>query len=580
MNTSKLKVTQMKSVLSLKKIALIFFISILSYASTLAQMSLKNSNWKCTKDDIISSFKFGKDTLTIQNQANNELVNQLLFVQIKDSLFVKQLKTDSDCEAFKSIYLLKFQNNGQQLLINLVNDDCSLRSKLFDNSKSLNFIPAPNRAVRDWSKLDIESDSIVGISLYKAYNLLKSRISKPVIVAVIDNGVDIEHEDLKNIIWTNLKEVQGNGIDDDHNGYVDDIHGWNFRGAKDGSTVENEQYASTYLYGMMKDKYETADTNKLTKKDKKQWRIYTKAKKEYFQNIKDSKDSTDFKYALNVNFNSSQFLEDNPLNPNEHNYGNPLMKLSPNLSHGTHVAGIIAAQNKNNKGVDGIADNVVIMPILASTATGDERDKDVANAITYAVDNGAKIINMSFGKNFVTNKEVLDKAIRYAEKKEVLIFHAAGNDGSNNDFSNSYPNPFYGNGKKASNFITVGWTRAKFDARLAHQFSNYGIKTVDLFAPGSDIFSTVLDNLYDGKSGTSMASPCVAGVAAVLFSYFPNLSMQQVKNILLESTFKPDIMVNKLNSKEKVNFKSLSVTGGILNAYNAVEMAISITDKK
>ncbi len=580
MNIPKLKITQMKSILSLKKIALILSISILSNASTLAQISLKNSNWKSSKEKGMVLFEFGKDTLTIQNQETKEVINQLLFVQIKDSLVVKQLNTNVGCEASKGIYLLTFQNNGQQLFINLVKDDCLERSTLLNNSQYFSFIPLTNRAVRDWSKLDIESDSIVGISLYKAYELLKSRMSKPVIVAVIDNGVDIEHEDLKNIIWTNTKEVQGNGIDDDHNGYIDDIHGWNFRGAKDGSTVENEQYASTYLYGIMKDKYETADTNKLTKKDKKLWQIYAKAKKEYFKNIKDSKDLTDFKYALNVNFNSSKFLEDNPLNSNEHNYGNHFMKLSPNLSHGTHVAGIIAAQRNNDKGVDGVADNVIIMPIIASTATGDERDKDVANAITYAVDNGAKIINMSFGKNFATNKEALDKAIRYAEKKKVLIFHAAGNDGSNNDLDNSFPNPYYENGIKASNFITVGWTRAKFDARLAHQFSNYGLKTVDLFAPGSDIFSTVLDNLYDGKSGTSMASPCVAGVAAMLFSYFPNLSMQQVKYILLESTFKPDIMVNRLNSKEKFHFRSLSATGGILNAYNAVEMAISITDKK
>jgi cell wall-associated protease len=572
--------TQIKSIFSLKKIALILFISILSYASTLAQMSIKNSNWKSSKDKVIVFFKFGKDTLTIQNQETKEVVNQLLFVQLNDSLFVQQLNSNVGCKSFKGIYLLKFQNNGQHLFINLVKDDCLERSTLLNNSESFGFIPAPNRAVRDWTKLDIETDSIVGISLYKAYELLKSRVSKPVIVAVIDNGVDIEHEDLKNIIWTNTKEVLGNGIDDDHNGYVDDVHGWNFRGARDGSTVENEQYVSTHIYATLKNKYEGADTNKLNNTEKKEWQIYTKAKKDYFQNIKESKDSIDFKYALNVNFNSSQFLEDNPMNPNEHNYGNPFMKLSPNLSHGTHVAGIIAARRNNDKGVDGIADNVIIMPILAATGTGDERDKDVANAIIYAVDNGAKIINMSFGKYFTTNKEALDKAIRYAEKKNVLIFHAAGNDGSNNDLDNTYPNPYYGNGKKASNFITVGWTRAKFDARLAHQFSNYGVKTVDLFAPGSDIFSTVLDNLYDGKSGTSMASPCVAGVGALLFSYFPNLSMQQVKDILLESTFKPDIMVNRLNSKEKIHFKSLSVTGGILNAYNAVKMAISITDKK
>jgi cell wall-associated protease len=556
--------------------SLLIFLGILFTTNLFGQILLKNTNWK--RESLI--FQFGKDTLTLKNPQNKEIIKQFLFTQIKDSLVVTASNGNNSCGETKGFYLLHFQNNGQSLSLSSLKDDCSERNSLLNNPLNCNFIPNPNRFLRDWSKLDIEKDSIAGISLDKAYELLKNRPSKPVIVAVIDNGVDIEHEDLKNIIWTNTKEVQGNGIDDDHNGYIDDVHGWNFRGAKNGTTVGNEQYVSTYLYGIMKDKYETADTNKLGKKDKKQWLIYTKAKKEYLQRVKDSRDSIDFKYALNLNYNSSQLLGDNPMNPNEHNYGNPYMKLTPNLSHGTHVAGIIAAQRNNDKGVDGIADNVIIMPLLAATGTGDERDKDVANAIIYAVDNGAKIINMSFGKYFATNKNVLDKAIRYAEKKKVLIFHSAGNEGNDNDLDNPYPNAYYENGKKASNFITVGWSRAKMDARLANQFSNYGTKTIDLFAPGSDIFSTVLDNLYDSKSGTSMASPCVAGVAAMLLSYFPNLSTDQVKDILLQSSFKPDILVNRLNSKEKFSFKSLSVTGGILNAFNAVKMAIEVSDKK
>ncbi|HMG66791.1 MAG TPA: S8 family serine peptidase, partial [Chitinophagaceae bacterium] len=262
-------------------------------------------------------------------------------------------------------------------------------------------------------------------------------------------------------------------------------------------------------------------------------------------------------------------------------YGSPYFKLSPNLTHGTHVAGIIAAQRNNNKGIDGIANNVLIMPIVASTAVGDERDKDVANAIHYAVDNGAKVINMSFSKIFSSNKQFVDEAVRYAEKKDVLIIHCAGNDGVNIDSSVNYHYPIaiYNNGNKAKNFITVGWNRPLFDFRLAHPYSNYGKKNLDLFAPGSDIFSTVPNNGYDFKSGSSMSAPMVSGVAALLFSYFPSLSARQVKEILLKSAFRPNQMVNRPKSKIEVPFNSLSVTGGIVNAYGAIKMAIALTKK-
>lgn len=315
---------------------------------------------------------------------------------------------------------------------------------------------------------------------------------------------------------------------------------------------------------------------------KKEWDIYTKAKKEYLEKIKESKDSEELKFAYNINYNSSELIGDNSANPNERFYGSPLMKLTPNLSHGTHVAGIIAAQRNNQKGIDGIADNVLIMPILATTASGDERDKDVANAIRYAVNNGAKVINMSFSKTFSPYKKVVDNAIRYAEKRNVLIFHAAGNDGVDVDIAENYHYPvaIYENGNKATNFISVGWSRSKFDKRLAHPSSDYGAKNVDIFAPGSDIFSTVLNNSYDFKSGSSMSAPVVSGVAALLLSYFPTLSTAQVKDIILSSSFRPNGMVNKPGTKTEIPFRSLSVTGGIINAYNAVEMAISMTKKK
>ncbi|MDQ6757623.1 MAG: S8 family peptidase [Bacteroidota bacterium] len=441
--------------------------------------------------------------------------------------------------------------------------------------------PSLKANAKDWLALDPKKDSIAGISLYKAYNLLKGRNGKPVIVAVIDNGVDIEHEDLKNIIWTNTKEIASNGIDDDHNGYVDDVHGWNFRGAKDGTIIENEQSGSTQFYLAWKTKYENADTNLLQPEDKKKFAIYVKAKKDYFEKL-NSKDSSDVQFAYNVNYTSSSLIANDSVNFNSRYYGSPYFNLSPNLSHGTHVAGIIAAQRNNNKGINGIAGNVLIMPVVATTATGDERDKDIANAIRYAVNNGAKIINLSFSKLYSSDKKIIDEAIRYAEKKNVLIIHAAGNDGVDNDSASNYHYPIaiYENRVKASNFITVGWSRPLFDYRLAHPYSDYGKMNVDLFAPGSDIFSTVPNNEYDFKSGSSMSAPVVTGVAALLLSYFPSLTTRQVKDILLQSTFKPNQMVNRPQTKIQVPFKSLSVSGGIVNAYNAVKMAIAMTKKK
>jgi subtilisin family serine protease len=434
---------------------------------------------------------------------------------------------------------------------------------------------------KDWMKLDPKTDTIAGISLYKAYDFLKGKISKTVIVAVIDNGVDLEHEDLKNIIWTNKKEIHDNGIDDDDNGYVDDVHGWNFRGSKQGTIIENEQAGATQIYSAWKNKYESIDTNLLNQNERAEWIIYKKAKSEYLDKINTSKDSIELNFAYNINYNSTNLIANDSNNPENTKYGTPYFKLSPNLNHGTYVSGIIAAQHNNNIGMDGIADNVLIMPIVASTQVGDERDKDVANAIHYAVDNGAQIINMSFSKVYSTNKKLIDEAIHYAERKSVLIIHCAGNDGVNIDSTDNYhyPIPLFDNGKKASNFITVGWSRPLFDYRLAHSNSCYGKLNVDLFAPGSDIYTTVPNNTYDFKAASSMSTAVVTGVAALLLSYFPTLTTKQVKEIILKSVFKIDQLVSKPHTKIQVPFNSLSVTGGIVNAYNAVLLATEFTKR-
>lgn len=564
----------MKYISLLAKVAAMFCYLLPCSESISAQLSLRGTNWSGGGAQLL----FNHDSLRVSDAASKGVINFYIYRQKGDTLFVSHPGTVDNCGAEPRIYRIQYQHRGQQVSFIISRDPCLDQNSLFTPSLLFNFIPGEGSAARDWLALDAAADSIAGTSLYKAYELLKGRVSKPVIVAIIDNGVDIEHADLKNVIWTNTREIPGNGIDDDHNGYVDDIHGWNFRGMKDGTIVENEQAEATHIYAMWKNKYDKVDTGKLKGEEKKNWFMYIKAKKVYLDKIKESKDPFELKFAYNIHYNSSDLIGDDPANPEERYYGSPLIKLSPNLSHGTHVAGIIGARGNNGKGIDGIADNVLIMPLVATTAGGDERDKDVANAIRYAVDNGACVINMSFSKPFSAYKKVVDDAISYAERKNVLIIHSAGNDGDNNDTANHYPIATYESGKKASNFIAVGWSRPLFNYRLAHPYSDYGKRNVDLFAPGSDIFSTVPGNGYDFKSGSSMSAPCVSGIAALLFSYFPALSASQVRDILLRSSLKPDIMVNRPGSAKRVAFSSLSVTGGIVNAYNAIEMAIEMTD--
>ena len=434
-------------------------------------------------------------------------------------------------------------------------------------------------SAKDWLQSDPIRDSIAGISLHDAYKLLKGRAGKTIIVAVIDNGVDIEHEDLKEVIWTNRKEIPDNGIDDDHNGYIDDVHGWNFRGAKDGSIIDKEWAGATQIYVAWKSRYENTGVKVLDAGEKRNQTVYNNAKQEYLDKLKYSKDSIELNYSYNLEYNSSRLIANDSEDSINRYYGSPYCKLTPGLNHGTNVSGIIAAKRQNNLGIDGVADNVLIMPIVASTQVGDERDKDVANAIHYAVDNGAQLINISFSKLYSTDKQLLDEAIQYAEKKKVLIIHCAGNNGVDIDsfYNYHYPMAIYDNGKKADHFITVGWSRPLFDYRLAHPNSGFGKFNVDLFAPGSDVYTTAPHNQYDSRSGSSMSTPIVTGVAALLLCYFPSLSTEDVKDILLKSVFKPDQLVYQPGTTTLVPFGNLSVSGGIVNAYNAVELAIKMS---
>ena len=521
---------------------------------------------------------------------------------------------------------------------------------------------AQSEVPKGWHLLDYEQDSFYGISLNKAYEFLKEkkRISKPVIVAVLDSGVDTTHEDLKNILWRNPKEIPGNGIDDDGNGYIDDVYGWNFLGGKDGRNLTKAPDEKSRIYHHLKAKFAIADldtthflpkefeefhlwkktaeqlnfsseeqmelvfvevTAKAIKRHDKVLRQemgceeYTCEKLETFQPI--SKLGRDAKYGyltcmkmigIDSDENNTstiadldEYIEgkktafeskDSPQNDfraeivkdsyydfSDKYYGNnDVMGPLSTAKHGTHVCGLIGAQRNNGIGMDGVADNVQIM-MLRIVPDGDEYDKDIALAIRYAVDNGAKVINMSFGKSFSPEKCWVDSAVRYAELKDVLLIHASGNESTNVDEKENYPNP---NLKEwntlATNFITVGASSdPKISGSLAAEFSNYGKENVDVFAPGVRIYSTLPGfKQYGNLKGTSMSAPIVTGLVALLRSYYPELTATQVKKIIEESAYKPDSL--SLNRKpgtkdETISFKLLSKTGGIINAYSAVASA-------
>ena len=508
---------------------------------------------------------------------------------------------------------------------------------------------------KEWFILDPTENRVQGLSVEKAYNtILKDKKSKTVIVAVIDSGVDIDHEDLKDKIWTNEKEIAGNGKDDDNNGYIDDKYGWNFIGGKDGN-VEVDTYELTRVYVDLKSKYGDANPKKIKKNDKKEYEYWLKIKEDFekqyeeahqqyvfyagirdniirfhnllkayldvdtitmndlrsinssdsivltarniigsiYQNVGEDMDfgmitdeldeavehfGNQVNYAFNVDFDPRTVVGDNYADPYEKGYGNNNVK-GHDPSHGTHVAGIIAANRNNDLGIKGIANNVKIMAIRA-VPDGDERDKDIANAIIYAVDNGAHIINMSFGKSYSPYKEAVDKAVKYAESKGVLLVHAAGNSSKDIDKKDNFPTRRYTESKaQASNWLEIGASAWGDDENFVGEFSNYGRETVDVFAPGVNIYSTTPDNNYESFNGTSMAAPNTAGVAALLMSYYPELSAFQVRDIITKSSRKFDkLKVTKPGKEDElVDFSDLSISGGLINAYEAVKMAESMT---
>jgi subtilisin family serine protease len=517
------------------------------------------------------------------------------------------------------------------LLSALILTGCSASKSSFTNLKPLSSetVPLKNSKISDaellrWSHLDLIKDTIPGMSVDRAYEeLLKNKKGQKVIVAVIDSGTDIEHEDLKGRVWTNAKEIPGNGIDDDNNGYIDDIHGWNFLGDVVNETLEltrivrkGDDGSETYKKALKKleEKKQEALTNKqqidfivaadkgilehLKKEDYTLQDVksilttnptlgnykmammqflanssreeFMKGVKEYEEHIYDQ-----LNYNLNTEYDGRKVLGDNYEDFSTKFYGNNQVwgPDKKHALHGTHVAGIIAQVRGNNLGGDGVATNVEIMAVRA-VPNGDEYDKDIALAIRYAADNGAKVINGSFGKGFSPQKEWVYEAIKYAASKDVLFVHAAGNDGDDLNVVESFPNDRVGNNEIADNFIKIGALNFDYGAKTVAEFSNYGKTDVDVFAPGVKIYATVPNNKYEHQQGTSMASPNAAGVAALIRSYYPTLTAPQVKMILKES----GVSINKTvvvagDPTNKLPFAELSTSGKIVNAYNALLMA-------
>ncbi len=510
------------------------------------------------------------------------------------------------------------------------------------------------KAPNNWHQMDKTESGFNGISLNKAYDFIKTKNlkSKRITVAVIDSGIDTLHEDLKPVLWVNSKEIPGNGKDDDKNGYIDDVHGWNFIGGKDGRNVKEDSYEGARVYHKLKLVWEGKEVNvdSLNPADKKSYSTYEKAKEKvvgevneaeigFLKNMmpglkkgdsvlvkelgKEEYNGNDLKDFVTTDPNAKKtkgfilsiskannsyeisnkqlldemegqlrkgesattppteyrkdIVKDDESNINDRFYGNnDIMASTP--FHGTHCSGIIGAARNNEKGIDGIADNVRIIMVRA-VPDGDEHDKDIANAIRYAVDNGARVISMSFGKDFSPEKRWVDDAFRYAEKKGVLLVHAAGNDAKNIDSADNFPNPVFEDGKgRAGNVITVGASGDETNGGLTAAFSNYGKKEVDVFAPGVSIYSTIPGGTtYGNASGTSMACPVVAGIAALVLEYYPTLTAQQLKSIIEKSAVVAKTDVNIPGTSDKISLAELSRTGAVANAYEAIKMAASMT---
>lgn len=513
----------------------------------------------------------------------------------------------------------------------------------------------------NWFNLS-PAQGIEGVRTEETYKTFGMPKSEDIIVAVIDSGVDVNHEDLQGKIWINEGEIANDGIDNDGNGYVDDVFGWNFIGGSNGmATIVKD---GSLANGLRLEKGDPsaqvdADTLEITREllrmkklkarveelgetlSAQQEAYLNRIQKEVGDAVEEAKqvvttystrlkqykaaeevlksagvstmtlesvravESTDaavleakktmitllsnnmsearltrildaygdrLQFMYNENFNPRTIVGDNYTDVNERIYGNNDV-IGPDSSHGTHVAGSIAADRDNGLGIKGVATNVKIMAVRV-VPNGDERDKDVANGIRYAVDNGAKIINMSFGKSFSPYKKVVDEAVKYAESKGVLLVHAAGNSNQNNDTEPNFPNRHdKTRGVEFTNWLEIGASSFQKGLTLPADFSNYGKRSVDFFAPGVDILSTTPDNSYDTYSGTSMAAPTASGVAALLLSYDTSMDAASVRSLMIDTSRRyPKLKVNLPGTTNQVLFSTLSTYGSIVDAFEAANL--------
>ena len=511
-----------------------------------------------------------------------------------------------------------------------------------------------NNDLKTWYHKDFSTTNVYGVNTDNAYKFLESKGLKPrtIVVGVLDSGVEVDHPGLINNMWKNPNEIPNNGIDDDKNGYVDDIYGWNFIGGKT-ADVDADNLEVTRMVKKYQPIFEGTDSAKNRANQAKmpeEYAMYQKSKKlfdekgseakqyyQYFSGFNNAipsivktlngktltkanlaaikpasqEDSRNLQILnslvqeaenvgktpkeveellkkevegalkhyesqatkhYNLDFDPrKEIVGDNYDNYNEKHYGNNHYE-GPDASHGTHVSGIIAGLPHGNEVQYGVAHKVAKIMTVRAVPDGDERDKDVANAIRYAVDNGAKILNMSFGKAVSPGKKHVWDAMKYAEKKGVLLVKAAGNENQNIGENEYFPTNFMKQSDEkpfVSNMIVVG-ASTNNSQNLRARFSNYNGKMVDVFAPGQEIYSTVPDAKYEYLQGTSMASPVVAGAAAVLWAYMPSLTPQQIKEALVKTVNKSTVNANVDSS---ANFDQISVAGGVIDLYKAAQYA-------
>jgi subtilisin family serine protease len=521
-------------------------------------------------------------------------------------------------------------------LFSLALVSCGGTSKILSTPiENIDKMPLKTTPIKDadlmrWSHLDLTKDTIPGMSVDRVYaELIKGKKATKVIVGIVDSGIDINHEDLRANIWRNPKEIPNNKIDDDKNGYIDDVNGWNFLGNAEHEQLEmtrivkmgssNPEYAkakanvdkelaqlneqkqqvdfifnahNTIKKHLNKTKYTRAELNAITSKDEKvvqskqvMTQVLAQVQKDDFESeLNEFKDQVynRLNYNFNTEFDGRKVVGDNPNDINDKNYGNGNV-IGPDpkgAKHGTHVAGIVAQLRGNKKGGDGVASSVEIMAVRA-VPDGDEYDKDIALGIRYAVDNGAKVINGSFGKYYSPHRDWVQDALKYAASKDVLVIFAAGNEAYDLDVINKYPSDSYdGTPEISNNVLIIGALNYEYGGKLVANFSNYGKNNVDIYAPGVKIYATTPLNTYDFLQGTSMASPNVAGVAALLRSYFPNLTAVQVKKIIMDSGTPLNNTVTVGEDRHSAKFSEVSKTGKIVNAYKAFLMAQTMSTSK